>query len=60
LCNWFARAWLDGRDYVSPDDIHAMIYDVMRHRVLLSYEAEADAVTVDKLVKRLLELVPVP
>jgi MoxR-like ATPase len=55
-----ARAWLDGRDYVSPDDIHAMIYDVMRHRVLLSYEAEADAVTVDKLVKRLLELVPVP
>ena len=55
-----ARAWLDGRDYVSPDDIHAMIYDVMRHRVLLSYEAEADAVTVDELVKRLLELVPVP
>jgi MoxR-like ATPase len=55
-----ARAWLDGRDYVSPDDIHAMIYDVMRHRVLLSYEAEADAVTVDNLVKRLLELVPVP
>jgi len=37
-----------------------MIYDVMRHRVLLSYEAEADAVTVDELVKRLLELVPVP
>jgi MoxR-like ATPase len=55
-----ARSWLDGRDYVSPDDIHAMIYDVMRHRVLLSYEAEADAVTVDELVKRLLELVPVP
>ena len=55
-----ARAWLDGRDYASPDDIHAMIYDVMRHRVLLSYEAEADAVTVDELVKRLLELVPVP
>jgi len=55
-----ARAWLDGRDYASPDDIHAMIHDVMRHRVLLSYEAEADGVTVDELVNRLLELVPVP
>ena len=55
-----ARAWLDGRDYVSPDDIHAMIFDVMRHRVLLSYEAEADGVTVDELVKRLLDRVPVP
>jgi MoxR-like ATPase len=37
-----------------------MIYDVMRHRVLLSYEAEADGVTVDELVRRLLDLVPVP
>ncbi len=37
-----------------------MIHDVMRHRVLLSYEAEADGVTVDELVDRLLELVPVP
>jgi MoxR-like ATPase len=55
-----ARAWLGARDYVSPDDIHAMIYDVMRHRVLLSYEAEADGVTVDELVRRLLDLVPVP
>ncbi len=55
-----ARAWLDGRDYASPDDIHAMIHDVMRHRVLLSYEAEADGVTVDELVNRLLERVPVP
>ncbi len=55
-----ARAWLDGRDFVSPDDIHAMIHDVLRHRVLLSYEAEADGVTVDDLVNRLLDLVPVP
>jgi MoxR-like ATPase len=55
-----ARAWLDQRDYVSPDDIHAMIHDVMRHRVLLSYEAEAEGVTVDQLVDRLLDLVPVP
>jgi len=55
-----ARAWLDGRDFVSPDDIHAVIHEVMRHRVLLSYEAEADGVTVDELVDRLLDLVPVP
>jgi MoxR-like ATPase len=55
-----ARAWLDNRDYVSPDDVHAVIHDVMRHRVLLSYEAEADGVTVDQLVDRLLDRVPVP
>ena len=55
-----ARAWLDGRDFVSPDDIHAVIHEVMRHRVLLSYEAEADGVIVDELVDRLLDLVPVP
>jgi len=55
-----ARAWLDDRDFVSPDDIHAVIHEVLRHRVLLSYEAEADGVTVDELVDRLLDLVPVP
>jgi len=55
-----ARAWLDQRDYVSPDDVHAVTHDVMRHRVLLSYEAEADGVTVDQLTDRLLDLVPVP
>jgi MoxR-like ATPase len=55
-----ARAWLHGRDYVSPDDVHATIHDVLRHRVLLSYEAEADGVNVDELTDRLLDLVPVP
>ena len=55
-----ARAWLDGRDYVSPDDIHATVHDVFRHRILLSYEAEADGVSVEELVDRLLDLVPVP
>ncbi len=55
-----ARAWLDGRDFVSPDDIHSTAHDVFRHRVLLSYEAEADGVSVDELVDRLLDLVPVP
>ena len=55
-----ARAWLDQRDYVSPDDVHAVAHDVLRHRVLLSYEAEADGVTVDQLTDRLLDRVPVP
>jgi len=55
-----ARAWLDGRDFAAPDDIHSVTHEVMRHRVLLSYEAEADGVSVDELVDRLLDLVPVP
>jgi MoxR-like ATPase len=55
-----ARAWLDQRDYVSPDDVHAVAHDVLRHRVLLSYEAEADGVSVDQLTDRLLDRVPVP
>ena len=55
-----AHAWLNGRDYVSPDDIHSVIHDVLRHRVLLSYEAEADGVSVEELTTRLLDLVPVP
>ncbi len=55
-----ARAWLSGRDYVSPDDVHAVAHDVLRHRLLLSYEAEADGVTANELVDRLLELVPTP
>ncbi len=55
-----AQAWLDGRDYVSPDDVQDVAHDVLRHRVLLSYEAEADGVSVDELTDRLLDLVPVP
>ena len=55
-----AHAWLEGRDFVSPDDIHAVIHEILRHRVLLSYEAEADGVIVDDLVNRLLDLVPAP
>jgi MoxR-like ATPase len=55
-----AQAWLDGRDYVSPDDVRGVAHDVLRHRVLLSFEAEADGVTVDELTDRLLDLVPVP
>jgi len=54
-----ARAWLDGRDYVSPEDVRTMAYDVLRHRVLLTFEAEAEGITPDTLLDRLLDLVPV-
>ncbi len=55
-----AHAWLNGRDYVSPDDIHAVAPDILRHRVLLSFEAEADAVSSDQFISELLQRVPVP
>ena len=55
-----AHAWLDGRDYVTPHDIHAIALDVLRHRVLLSFEAEADGVRSDAVVSALLERIPVP
>lgn len=55
-----ARAWLAGRDYVSPEDIQTLAPDVLRHRLLLSYEAEADGVTQDDVVARLLAVVAVP
>mgnify|MGYP005828548503 FL=1 len=55
-----ARAWLAGRDYVTPDDIRAMAPDVLRHRVLPSYEALAEGWDGDRLVAALLERVPPP
>ena len=55
-----AHAWLAGRDYVSPADIQAVAPDVLRHRVLLSYEAQAAGMTVDKLAGTLLQRVRVP
>ena len=55
-----ANAWLDGRDFVTPDDIQTVFYDTLRHRILLSYEAEAAGITADKILRRILELVAVP
>ncbi len=54
------HAWLSGRNYVGPEDIQAMAYDVLRHRILLSYEAEADGHTPDRVIETLLTLIPVP
>jgi MoxR-like ATPase len=55
-----AAAWLAGRDYVMPEDIQALAPDVLRHRVLLGYEAEAEGLRVDDVVKTLIERVPLP
>ena len=55
-----ARAWLAGRDYVLPDDVHGIAHEVLRHRVLLSYEAEAEGIRPDQVIARLLDLVPLP
>lgn len=54
-----AHAWLEGKDYVSPDNIQAVIHDVFRHRLLLSFEAEAAGITPDDVINQILSLVPV-
>ena len=54
-----AHAWLKGRDFVSPDDIQAVTADVLRHRLILTFEAEANGVTPDHVIQELLSLVPV-
>lgn len=53
-----AHALLNGRDFVSPDDVQAVLPDVFRHRILLSYQAEASGITPDTVVEQLLALVP--
>lgn len=55
-----AHAWLHGRDYVSPADIHAVIHDVLRHRIILSFAAQADHITTDQCIDELLNQVAVP
>ena len=55
-----ARAWLAGRDFVTPDDVRAVALDVLRHRVLPSYEAVAEGWDGERLVKALLDKVPLP
>lgn len=55
-----AHAFLQGRGYVTPEDVKSIGYDVLRHRVIVTYEAEADNVNTDDVVKRLFEEVEVP
>jgi MoxR-like ATPase len=55
-----AAAFLEGRNYVTPQDVKALAPDILRHRVLLSYEAEAEGMTSDDVVRTLLDKLPVP
>lgn len=54
-----AHAWLNNRDFVSPEDIQAVFHNVLRHRILLSYAAEAEGITANQLLDHLLSLVAV-
>ena len=54
------QAFLDGRGYVTPQDVKSVCPDVLRHRILVTYEAEAEEVTSETIVGRILDAVPVP
>lgn len=54
------NAWLEGRDFVTPEDIHAVVYDVLRHRIILSFEALAEGLSSDDVISSLLKVVPLP
>ena len=54
-----AHAWLQGRDHVTPEDVQAVAPDVLRHRIILSYEANADGVSTDDVIAEILKLVAV-
>ncbi len=55
-----AHAWLQQRDYVGPDDVQAIAHDVLRHRLILNYEAEADGMTTDDVISELISRIAVP
>jgi MoxR-like ATPase len=55
-----AHAWLAGRDFATPDDIRAVVHNVLRHRLILSYEANADGITADHVIKEIVNQVAVP
>ncbi len=54
-----AYAWLKGKTFVTPDCVQSIAHEVLRHRILLSYEAEAEGITPDKVVEHLIKVVPV-
>jgi len=55
-----ALAWLERRDFVTPEDVQGIIHDVLRHRLILSFDAEAQGVSTDDVIDILIEQVPVP
>jgi MoxR-like ATPase len=54
-----AHAWLNGRDHVTPDDVRAVVHDCLRHRIILSYEANAEGLTTDDVLRELVKQVAV-
>jgi MoxR-like ATPase len=54
-----ASAWLAGRDHVTPEDVRSVCHAVLRHRLMLSYEALADQVSADQVIDQILQLVAV-
>ncbi len=55
-----ALAFMQGRAFVTPQDVKDMVQDVLRHRILLSYEAEAEEMTTDTIIERIISKIPVP
>ena len=54
------HAWLSGRDFVDPEDVRAIVHDCLRHRLMLSYEAQGEGVLADQVVDAIVELVALP
>lgn len=55
-----AEALMNGRDYVAPEDVQTVAYPILRHRIILNYEAEAEQITTDKVIKSILSEVTAP
>jgi MoxR-like ATPase len=55
-----AHAWLQGRDFVGPDDIQSVFHNVLRHRLILSYQAEAEGINANQVLDKIVDVVAVP
>ena len=55
-----AHAWLQGRDFVTPEDVRAVVHNVLRHRLILSYEANAEGIGPDRVIKEIMAQIAVP
>jgi len=54
------HAWLKGKNFVTPEDVHAVVYEVLRHRLILTFEAQAEGMSTDDVIASLLKVVPLP
>lgn len=53
-------AWLKGKDFVTPEDVHEVVYEILRHRIILSFEAQAESVSADDIIETILQKVALP